>query len=294
MAGRFVTTICAAVIAEYLENIRPSIVNKLDLTSNQIDDDAVLRLARALTSSNAKLAVLNLTHNQLTTASASQLARAMSLSPHLTDLNLSNNHLGDPGVRLFFDTLCSTNTQLYLRNLNLNVVNATDNCMSGIARFLSKNPPLQCLTVNGNDFTERGMEVLVQALEGNKHSSNTHLNTWNCLPHGMTRMGTLEPQRVGYGNVLPRFWITTGTSRHGRRRLLLGTRIVLHARPALAPLSYLPFSDSPTSTSAISATTHNLATLNTDVQRLILLALDTVAVLTTTQSLNVMQYAEPL
>uniref|UniRef100_A0A667YHS6 NACHT domain-containing protein n=1 Tax=Myripristis murdjan TaxID=586833 RepID=A0A667YHS6_9TELE len=87
-------------------------LTELDLSHNNLQDSGVKLLSAGLESLNCRLETLRLTECQVTDEGCASLASALKSNPHLTELDLSENKLQDPGVKLLSDLVESPNCRL--------------------------------------------------------------------------------------------------------------------------------------------------------------------------------------
>ncbi|XP_067836221.1 NACHT, LRR and PYD domains-containing protein 3-like [Heptranchias perlo] len=134
----------------------------LNLGNNKLEDSGVKLLSAALRNPNCKIQKLQLWDIGLTDSGTKDLASALSTNRSLTDLNLSDNKLGDSGVKLLSAALRNPNCKI--QKLCLDGVGLTDSCTEDFVSALSTIWSLTGLTLGLNSFTDR--------LEWNRFSQN--------------------------------------------------------------------------------------------------------------------------
>ncbi|XP_037755410.2 NACHT, LRR and PYD domains-containing protein 12-like [Chelonia mydas] len=93
------------------EDLSPKILftnqslEKLDLSSNKLEDLGLKYLCEGLKHPNCKLQKLLLWQCHLTAACCGDLSAALSTNQSLTELELSGNKLGDSGIKLLCEGL---------------------------------------------------------------------------------------------------------------------------------------------------------------------------------------------
>ncbi|CAI5684780.1 unnamed protein product [Oreochromis niloticus] len=126
-------------------------LTELDLSNNKLQDLGVKQLCTGLENPHCKLKILRLSGCMITEEGCVALASAMRCNPyHLTELDLSYNHLGDLGVRLL-----SARLQDPLSTLETLRVAVYVDCPAGTLSFyrVSSDTLIHLHTVN-TTFTE--------------------------------------------------------------------------------------------------------------------------------------------
>ncbi|CAF3697278.1 unnamed protein product [Rotaria sp. Silwood1] len=124
---------------------------------------------------------LDLTNNQITSQGVSILAAALQKNTTLKALSLLSNHVSDEGIRSLAESLSVHNSTLTTLGLGSNDI--TDEGVKYIANMLRTNQTLMVLTLQNNQISSRGVELLMDTLgRFNKRltilniSSNTLIN----------------------------------------------------------------------------------------------------------------------
>ncbi|XP_067882420.1 NACHT, LRR and PYD domains-containing protein 3-like [Heterodontus francisci] len=135
---------------------------ELSLGSNKLGDSGVKLLSAALRNPDCKIQKLWLERNNLTDSCFEDLSSALSTKQSLTDLNLSDNKLGDSGVKLPFEAL--RNPDCKIQGLELERNNLTDSCIEDLSSALSTNRSLTDLNLSDNKLGDSGVKLLSEAL----------------------------------------------------------------------------------------------------------------------------------
>uniref|UniRef100_A0A672SUU1 Si:ch211-76m11.8 n=1 Tax=Sinocyclocheilus grahami TaxID=75366 RepID=A0A672SUU1_SINGR len=140
----------------------PSHLRELDLSVNELGDSGFESLSDLLMSPQCKLEKLTLVTLYCTACLI--LTPALKSNPsHLRELNLSQNKLGDSGVKNLSDLLM--NTQCKLEKLKLMYCYMTDEGCSTLTSFLKSNPShLRELNLSGNKPGDSGVKHLCDLL----------------------------------------------------------------------------------------------------------------------------------
>ncbi|XP_072892145.1 NACHT, LRR and PYD domains-containing protein 3-like [Hemitrygon akajei] len=133
-------------------------LTELDLSGNKLGDSGVKLVSAALRDPECKIQKLGLNNVGLTDSGAEDLASALSTNPSLTDLNLSDNKLGDSGVKLVSAAL--RNPECKIQKLGLDNVGLTDSGADDFASALSTNPSLTELNLASNSLTDGSVPAL--------------------------------------------------------------------------------------------------------------------------------------
>ncbi|XP_059818069.1 NACHT, LRR and PYD domains-containing protein 12-like isoform X3 [Hypanus sabinus] len=139
----------------------PSLM-ELQLTGNKLGDSGVKLVSAALRNPECKIQTLCLRDVGLTDSGAEDLVSALSINPSLMELDLSNNELGDTGVKLVSAAL--RNPECKIQKLVLNYVGLTDSGAEDLASALSTNPSLTQLDLSGNNLGDSGVKLMSVAL----------------------------------------------------------------------------------------------------------------------------------
>ncbi|XP_062895925.1 LOW QUALITY PROTEIN: NACHT, LRR and PYD domains-containing protein 12-like [Mobula hypostoma] len=138
-------------------------LTELNLGANELGDLGVKLVSAALTNSNCCIQKLWLYDVGLTANGAKDLISTLSTSRSLKELSLSDNNLGDSGVKLVLDALrvSECNIQkLWLWNVGL-----TDSGAGDLNATLGGNPSLTVLNLNNNKLEDLGVKLVSAALK---------------------------------------------------------------------------------------------------------------------------------
>ncbi|XP_070248999.1 NACHT, LRR and PYD domains-containing protein 1-like isoform X2 [Myotis yumanensis] len=140
----------------------PGSLRELDMGGNSLSCSAVQSLCDALKCPHCRLETLRLANCGLTTKGCRALARVLSNSWNLTELDLSFNQLLDTGVQCLFQELRQANCKL--QQLLLVRCGLTSGCCQELASMLGTSPSLTELDLQQNDLGDLGVRLLCEGL----------------------------------------------------------------------------------------------------------------------------------
>ncbi|XP_072892298.1 NACHT, LRR and PYD domains-containing protein 3-like [Hemitrygon akajei] len=134
----------------------------LNLSDNNLGDSGVKLVSAALSNPVCKIQKLWLENVGLTDSGAEDLVTALSTNPSLTELDLSDNKLGDSGVKLV--SVALRRPECKIQKLELREVGLTDSGAEDLVSTLSTNPSLTELNLSGNKLGDSGVKLVSAAL----------------------------------------------------------------------------------------------------------------------------------
>ncbi|KAG1944038.1 NACHT, LRR and PYD domains-containing protein [Pimephales promelas] len=142
----------------------PSHLRHLNLSRNKLGDSGVKHLSDLLMNPQCKLEELDLSYCSITEEQSLILTSALKSNPsHLRDLILSENKLGDSGVKNLSDLLM--NPQCKLEELDLSYCSITEKQSLILTSALKSNPShLRDLNLSENKLGDSGVKNLSDLL----------------------------------------------------------------------------------------------------------------------------------
>ncbi|XP_072890879.1 NACHT, LRR and PYD domains-containing protein 3-like isoform X2 [Hemitrygon akajei] len=137
-------------------------LTELNLSGNKLRDSGVKLVSAALRNPECKIQRLWLSMVGLTDSGAEDLVSALSTNPSLTELDLSDNKLGDSGVKLVSAAL--RNRVCKIQKLRLESVGLTDSGAEDFVSALSTNRSLTELNLSGDKLRDSGVKLVSAAL----------------------------------------------------------------------------------------------------------------------------------
>ncbi|XP_067864893.1 NACHT, LRR and PYD domains-containing protein 3-like isoform X1 [Heterodontus francisci] len=165
----------------------------LDLSDNRLGDSGVKLLSEALRNTDCKIQRLGLYRNKLTASCIKDLTSALSKKQSLTDLNLSDNKLGDSGVKLLSAAL--RNPDCKIQKLSLSDVGLTDSCTEDLASALRTNQSLKFLNLTYNSFTDRSVPALSHLIVTCRSLERIWLRPNQFSSNGKNQLKSLQGKR---------------------------------------------------------------------------------------------------
>ncbi|XP_055510690.1 NACHT, LRR and PYD domains-containing protein 3-like [Leucoraja erinacea] len=134
----------------------------LRLWNNKLGDSGVELLSVALREPTCKIEELQLGANNLTASCTADLASALSENQSLLELDLTENKLGDSGIK----NLCVVlrNPACKIKKLRMKANGLTAACIEDLSSALSINQSLTTLSLGSNPLGDAGVQQLPKGL----------------------------------------------------------------------------------------------------------------------------------
>uniref|UniRef100_A0A8C1DRE0 NACHT domain-containing protein n=1 Tax=Cyprinus carpio carpio TaxID=630221 RepID=A0A8C1DRE0_CYPCA len=150
----------------------PLLLTELNLSGRELGDTRVNQISALLQDKHCKLKALQLHGCGLTEKSCSALATVLRSNSSLKELDMSNNHLQDPGIKKLQNGL--ENTNCALQKLRLSDCSITEEGYKALASALRSNPShLIELDLTGNDPGPSGVKQLSDLLQDKRYNLKT-------------------------------------------------------------------------------------------------------------------------
>ncbi|XP_057206600.1 NACHT, LRR and PYD domains-containing protein 3-like [Triplophysa rosa] len=168
---------CVDLTSALISN--PSHLRELNLYKINFEGTSVDLLSGGLENPHCKLTSLRLSYCSVTAEDCAALSSALRSNPsHLRDLDLSENKLGDSGVKMISAVL--ENPQCYLSSLRLERCKITAKGCAALSSSLRSNPShLTELDLSDNTFGDSGVKLISTVLE-NPHCKLEKLKLSQC------------------------------------------------------------------------------------------------------------------
>ena len=141
-------------------------ISKLDLRSNNLGDEKTSIISDYIKENNISLKVLNLQSNNITSIGCKSISEMLEKNKYLKIINLAGNPLSFKGVKYICNSI-SLNLNV-LEELLLNYTKCNDYCSNDIYNMLIKNTKLKILSLIGNNFNNKGINLILSSLKLNK------------------------------------------------------------------------------------------------------------------------------
>ncbi|XP_069465030.1 NACHT, LRR and PYD domains-containing protein 3-like [Ambystoma mexicanum] len=152
---------CGAVLASFLRT--NSSLTEFDISENKLGDCGMKELCQGLKNPVLKMHTLGLKGCSLTGSCCADLASVLRASTSLRDLDLSQNQLGDSGVRELCEGLREQRCKI--QKLKLSQCSLTGSCCADLSSVLRINMSLTELNLACNDLQDAGVKELCEGLK---------------------------------------------------------------------------------------------------------------------------------
>ncbi|XP_004470284.2 NACHT, LRR and PYD domains-containing protein 12 [Dasypus novemcinctus] len=136
---------------------------EMDLTGNALGDWGLRLLCQGLKHPVCRLRTLWLKICRLTAVACEDLASTLGVNQSLSELDLSLNELGDPGVLLLCEGL--RHPKCKIQSLRLGICRLGPAACEGLSAVLQTNQHLRELDLSFNDLGDGGMHLLSEGLQ---------------------------------------------------------------------------------------------------------------------------------
>ena len=180
------------IVSNLLSNIKNEKLEKLNLSENQMTDDAAKDLA-SFVDNNLNLKEICLENNKIGPICAQVIGEALFKNFKLNKINLSHNTLGNDGANSIAAGLTQSTTMEYAILADIQLEGFDPRAET----FLTESKSLRELNLSGNRLTNQICDILEIAFEHNKKLENIDLsgnkisNFWQII-FGLTKNSNLK------------------------------------------------------------------------------------------------------
>ncbi|KAA0711821.1 NLR family CARD domain-containing protein 3 CARD15-like protein [Triplophysa tibetana] len=172
---RFLSSSSAVEAFEYLTEtlgINPLLQREVNLSDHKLDESRVNQICDLLKDKHCHINTLILRDCGLTEESCSALASVLSSNISVKELDMSNNHLQDSGVKRLSDGL-KNNCKLH--KLTVSECSVEEEGYKCLCSAVRSNPESHLieLDLRGNDPGETGVKLIYQLIQDHKCKLNT-------------------------------------------------------------------------------------------------------------------------
>lgn len=171
-----------------------SSLTALNLGGNSLQGSPVRQLCEGLKHSACRIRTLELWMCSLTDSCCVVLSSVLSTSPSLTDLDLSDNEIGDSGVQKLCEGLKHPGCKI--QKLGLDNTTMTDACVPELCAALLERRDLQRLSLRWNLLTDLSIASFTRLSETCSSLSELRLSGNKFSAAGVVKMGSLSKVEV--------------------------------------------------------------------------------------------------
>ncbi|XP_062895466.1 NACHT, LRR and PYD domains-containing protein 3-like [Mobula hypostoma] len=178
-------------------------LTELDLSDNELGDSGMKLVSAALRISESKIQKLWLWGVGLTHSGVEVLVSAVSTIRSLMVLDLSDNKLGDSGVKLVSTAL--KNPECKIQKLLLESVSLTDSAVDDLVSVLITIQSLTGLNMGSNSLTDRSVPTLCHLIQTLPNLERIDLGNNQFSRTGEEELSSLQKRRSGLRVTLTKF-----------------------------------------------------------------------------------------
>ncbi|CAF3543225.1 unnamed protein product, partial [Rotaria sp. Silwood2] len=166
LCGNKITSQGASILASNL--INNSTLKCLDLSYNHISDRGIYFLSQVLLPIHySSLEILFLNKNGISNDGIHYLSEMLQINQTLTELWLSDNEIGDQGIKQLANILINYNRKLKVLVLSFNIF-ITDRSINYLLKMLEHNQILEKFSINNCNLSETSKMKLQEKANGKK------------------------------------------------------------------------------------------------------------------------------